>query len=234
MRSTEMEIDGIHVSVVRKRIKSMNLYVKAPDGAVRVSVPERTSERAICAFVREHLDWIMRKQEDMRRRHPARTWTTGETCYVFGEALPLVVQETAQRTACGVEPKEGKLVLTVLKSAAPEKRQEIFRHWQRGQLSELLASFLQKWEPILGVHNTEWHIKRMKTRWGSCNSRAHRVWFGLALAERPVECVEYVVVHELCHLLEPSHSERFWGLMTQFLPDWERRRARLNERQNIL
>lgn len=225
---SEMKIDGISVTVVRRDIKSLNLYVKPPDGAVRVSAPRRTSDRTIRAFVQSHMDWIQRQQESMRASFPVRNYVTGETVPVFGVQTPLYVTEAASKRACGVRMQRGQLVLTAPQASMQEQREELLRCWQREQLREIADSLLEQWAARMRVQVKEWHIKRMKTKWGSCNFRAHRIWLNLALAEQPVECVEYVVVHELCHLLEPSHNARFWNLMTQYLPDWEARRTRLN------
>lgn len=227
---SEMKINGISITVVRRDIKSLNLYVKPPDGAVRVSAPRRTSDRTVRAFVQSHMDWIQRQQERMRASFPVREYVTGETVPVFGVPTPLYVTETASKRTCGVRMEHGQLVLTAPQESTLEQREERLRRWQREQLRKIADSLLERWAARMHVQVKEWHIKRMKTKWGSCNFRAHRIWLNLALAEQPVECVEYVVVHELCHLLEPSHNARFWNLMTQYLPDWEARRTRLNEK----
>ena len=110
-----------------------------------------------------------------------------------------------------------------------EKEREVWKQNAKEKLSQLVPLFLEKWEPVMGVYAAQWRLKDMKTRWGSCNVKEKRLWFSLALWEKPVDCVEYVVVHELCHLLEPSHNQVFKGYMTQFLPDWKERRKHLNE-----
>lgn len=231
MRETEMEIDGLRVTVVRKAIQSMNLYVKAPDGRIRVSAPVRTSDRAVRAFVHAHLSWIAAQQEVMRRRYVARRWETGETVFVFGTPHTLAVCADPQKKRWGVRQDGNRLLLIVPENSTDSQREQMYQRWQRTQLRAAVSGLLAEWEPALGVHAAEWHIKRMKTKWGSCNYRAHRIWLNLSLAEQSMECVEYVVVHELCHLLEPSHNERFWALMTQFLPDWQQRRTTLNQKQ---
>ena len=227
----QIEVDGIPVTVVRKQIKSFNLYVKAPDGQVRLSVPLRTSDRAARAFVHAHLDWIARQQRAVRARHIPRRCESGESIPVFGVRCVLEVREAQSRRDCGVQREENRLTLTAPAHSTCEQREEILRRWQREQLREATGALLAHWALRMHVHVREWHIERMKTRWGSCNCGAQRIWLNLALAEQPPACVEYVVVHELCHLLEPSHSERFWRLMTQFLPDWPQRRASLNRKE---
>ena len=225
---SEMKINGISVTVVRRNIKSLNLYVKPPDGNVWVSAPLRTSNRTIRLFVQSHIDWIHTQQENIRANCPIHEYVTGETIPVFGSQVLLYVTEVASKCTCAARMEEGQLVLTVLHGSTVEQREQLLRRWQREQLKEVAGAMLEHWGKLMQVQVNEWHIKRMKTKWGSCNFRAHRIWLNLALAEYPVECVEYVVVHELCHLLEPSHSARFWSIMTQYLPDWEERRTRLN------
>lgn len=226
----QIKVDGIPVTVIWKKIKSLNLYVKAPDGHVQISAPLRTSDRTIRAFVRAHMDWIHKQQADMRIKYPLRQYATGETVMVFGMPVILTTVESADRKSHGVQRQNNNLVLRVPMESNIEKRQEIFRRWQREELKKIAADMIAKWAFDMQVQVQEWHIKRMKTKWGSCNYQARRIWLNLALAEQPVECIEYVIVHELCHLLEPSHDARFWELMTRFLPDWEIRRTRLNEK----
>lgn len=224
----QIKVDGIPVTIIWKKIKSLNLYVKAPDGHVQISAPLRTSDRTIRTFVRAHIDWIYRQQADMRIKYPLRQYVTGETVMVFG--MPVTLSVTECQKPYGVQLENGNLLLQAPIGSSIEQRQEIFRHWQRKELKKIAADMLEKWASNMQVQVQEWHIKRMKTKWGSCNYQARRIWLNLALAEQPIECIEYVIVHELCHLLEPSHDTRFWELMTQFLPDWERRRTRLNEK----
>lgn len=228
MSQSQMKISGIPVTVDRRKIKSMNLYVKPPDGAVRVSAPMRTSDRTIRAFVQAHVDWIQKQQEKMRVSFPQRAYVTGETVPFFAERMSLCVIEATSKHTCGVWREDGRLVLAAPAGSTAEQREEILRRWQREQLRQIAGEMLANWAERMQVHVREWHIKRMKTKWGSCNFQAHRIWLNLALAEQPMDCVEYVVVHELCHLLEPSHNARFWNLMTQYLPDWKARRTRLN------
>lgn len=226
----QLEIEGIPVIVDRKKIKSLNLYVKAPDGHVRVSAPMRTSDRVIRNFVVNHMDWIEKQQKRVRARCVVCRYETGEMFPVFGERKTLIVRETALRRDCGVEQRESELVITAPENSTTEQREKLLRDWQREQLKQVSAELLGCWSKRMRVHVKEWHIKRMKTRWGTCNCGAQRIWLNLSLAEQPMDCVEYVVVHELCHLIEPSHSKRFWNLMTKYLPDWQERRIQLNRK----
>ncbi len=223
----ERIIGGIPVQIVRKRIRSMNLSVRPPEGIVRLSVPMRTPYRVIDHFVLEHEHWIRAQQAKIRMAHPQHQYTSGEHVYSFGTLLELIVQETGKR---GSVLRTGDiLLLSAPKDSTPEQRKSWIEGWQRAQLHEQAEYLLTKWAEIIGVEVQEWHIKRMRTKWGTCNYTAHRIWLSLALAEKPLPCVEYVVVHELCHLLEASHNARFWACVERYLPDWQERKRRLNE-----
>lgn len=223
----ERIIGGIPVQVVRKRIRSMNLSVRPPEGIVRLSVPMRTPYRVIDHFVLEHEHWIRVQQAKIRMAHPQHQYMSREHVYSFGTPLELIVQETGKR---GSALRTGDvLILSAPKDSTPEQRKTWIENWQRAQLHEQAEYLLTKWAEIIGVEVREWHIKRMRTKWGTCNYAAHRIWLSLALAEKPLPCVEYVMVHELCHLLEASHNTRFWACVERYLPDWRERKQQLNE-----
>ncbi|MDO4286559.1 MAG: SprT family zinc-dependent metalloprotease [Eubacteriales bacterium] len=224
----EIVVNGISVTVVRKKIRSMNIYVKPPDGQVRVSVPTRTSDRMVQQFVLSHLGWIERQRVNVIVRHPVYHYVTGEIYPVFGVPHTLILQDGKTKRTCGVYKEDNAVIMTALPGSTVEERKVLFQKWQRRQLHDVVSIMMHRWANAIGVEVREWHIKRMKTKWGTCNYRAHRIWLSLALAEQPIACVEYVVVHELCHLLEPRHNARFWEYMTQYLPDWGERRKRLN------
>lgn len=223
----ERIIEGIPVQIVRKRIRSMNLSVRPPEGTVRLSVPLRTSNRVIDRFVSEHIQWIHIQQAKIRMAYPQHQYVSGEHVYSFGTPLELVVLETGKRGS--VQRTGDVLVLSAPNDSTPEQRKRWIETWQREQLHEQADYLLVKWADCIGVEVREWHIKRMRTKWGTCNYTAHRIWLSLALAEKPLPCVEYVVVHELCHLLEASHNARFWACVERYLPDWRERKRQLNE-----
>lgn len=135
--------------------------------------------------------------------------------------------------ACNGPPKvvvrgHGKIELHVRGELSPEQRERVLLSWYRQRLSELIPPLLEKWQNALGVQPREWAIRKMKTKWGACNMEARRIWLNLELAKKPVQCLEYIVVHELVHLLERHHNETFSALMSEFLPQWKTRRAELN------
>ena len=178
-------VDGVTITVTKKRMKNVYLKVKKEDGSVQISAPHHMNREEIAAFAAARTDWI-RKYQNM----------------YGGEKSG---QNTSHRSD-------------------PARIQQ-----QKRLLKQRVDALVVKWEPMMGVHVTGITIRQMKTRWGSCNVNTHHININLALLERPPECLEYVVVHELAHLLEPSHNQVFWGYMTKFYPDWKRVRASLNE-----
>lgn len=224
-----LSVSGVQVTVVRKAIRNLHLGVYPPDGQVRVAAPLAVSDAAVRTAVIRKLRWIRRQQETFRQqaREPAQEMVSGESHYVFGRRYRLVVNTTDGRAA--VVLRSGRMLeLNVRAEWGPARREALLHRWYRDRLRELLSSLVPKWQKALGVEVAEWRVKRMKTRWGSCTSRARRIWLNLELAKKPVECLEYIVVHELVHLRLRRHDERFDGMMDRLLPRWRRIRKRLN------
>ncbi len=174
------------------------------------------------------LAWIRREQRKIRsqEREPEREFLDRESHYVWGKRYLLSLTERDE--APSVSLRQNKLFLSVRPDASLEKREEIVQSWYRDQVRETVSDLLSKWEPVLRVKTKEFLVRRMKTRWGSCNSSARRILLNTELAKKPRECLEYVLVHELVHLLEPTHNARFVSLMDQYMPSWRTQRAALN------
>ena len=224
-----IQVNGIVVEVRRKKIKNLHLRVYPPDGRVKVSAPLWLDEEAVRAFVLSRLTWIRRQQETFRKqvRPPRRELVTGERHYFQGRCCRLdVIEHNGPPTIHLTE--NAVLTLRVRPGTDPEERQALLYGWYRERLRQQLPALLARWAPKVGVTVAEVRIKRMKTRWGTCNIRARRIWVNLHLAERPVACLEYVLVHEMVHLLERYHNDRFKALMDQFLPSWRLHKAELN------
>jgi predicted metal-dependent hydrolase len=207
--------------ITRKPIKNLRLAIKPPEGSVHVSAPLRVTEKAIRDFVESRRGWIERKQAEVRARvrMPAYRYETGEVHYLQGIPHDLRVVHREGRASVRLNGDRCiELVVPVASELAI--RQRLLQNWYREQLGDQLPSLLEKWQERMGVHVNECRIKRMKTRWGSCNPRAKRIWINLELAKRPVEQLECILVHELVHLIERSHNKRFYGLMDEFLPGW--------------
>lgn len=226
--SGQITVDGIPVEVVRKRVMHLRLTVSAPDGRVRVSAPLHVDDAAVRAMVAQRLDWIQRHRARLAgvaAPTPLRI-VTGERLRVGGEAYELRVVE--RRGAPGVSIDGGTLELGVRPGSGGARRLAVLEGWLRERLRGQVADLVAAWEPQMGVTVGGVGIRKMTTRWGSCNARAGRIWLNLELARRSPGCLEYVVVHEMVHLLERRHDARFYGFMDRFLPDWRRWRDELN------
>lgn len=227
--ATSMTVSGLHVSVVRKPIKNLHLGVYPPDGRVRVAAPMAISDAAVRVAVIGRLRWIKQKQAgfDGQSRESPREMTSGESHYYRGRRYRLQVVATDGPPRVEVRGHQS-LVLHVRAGATAEDRERLLQGWYRDRLREITSRLLARWQEKLGVEVAAWGIKRMKTKWGSCNPKAGRVWLNLELIKKPPACLEYVLVHELTHLMVAKHDDRFLRLMDRHLPSWRRRRAELN------
>ncbi len=217
------------MEVVRKKIKNVNLRIYPPDGRVRVSVPLRLGDEAVRKAVLARLGWIRKHQTRLERqdRPSVREMITGESHEFQGRRYRLQVVEHDGPPAVSLRD-HNTLELRVRSGSGREKREAVLHGWYRQQLREQIPPLIAKWEPVIGVTVADWGIKKMKTRWGSCNVRARRIWVNLELAKKPPECLEYIVVHEMVHLLERRHNGRFKALMDRWMPQWRMHREELN------
>ena len=225
---TQLELGDIVVDVVRKNIKHVHLRVYPPTGRVRISAPSRMSLNTIRVFAVSKLDWIKRQQSRLRdqAREADREYVDRESHYVWGKRYLLRVVEAA--APARAELRFGEMVLHVRPGAPRERREAVVGQWYREQIKAAVSALIAKWELETGVKVAEWRIKRMKTRWGTCNLRARRIWLNLELAKKPASCLEYIVVHEMVHLLERRHNNRFRAYLDRFMPQWRVQRALLN------
>lgn len=226
--SKHLIVSGIKVEVVRKDIKNLHLGVYPPHGRVRVAAPLVVSNDAVRLAVIDKLGWIKRQKARFAEqpRQSQREMVNGESHYFLGQRYRLRVHEREAPARVAVRGVTS-LDLFVRPGASPEQREGVLLRWHREQLKALIVPMLEKWQPILGVEAAAWGVKRMKTKWGSCNAAARRIWFNLELAKKPVACVEYIVVHELVHLRERHHNERFAALIEAHLPQWRQSREAL-------
>lgn len=223
------QVRGVKVEVVRKDIKNLHLGVYPPLGRVRVAVPLVISDEAVRLAVIDKLGWIKRQKAQFAQqpRQSQREMVNGESHYFLGQRYRLRVHEVQAPARMAVRGI-ASLDLFVRPGACAVQREDVLFAWYRAQLKTLIAALLEKWQPVLGVQVSDWGVKKMKTKWGSCNTTARRIWLNLALAKKPVVCLEYIVVHELVHLIERQHGERFTALMDAHLPNWRVCRATLN------
>ena len=230
VKSDNLEIRGIPVEVVHKAIKNLHIGVHPPSGRVRVAAPLRLDNEAVRLAVVSRLGWIRRKQAEFERqeRQSQREFVTGESHYFQGRRYRLKVVEYDGRPTVRLLNNR-TMELRTRPGDNREAREAVMWHWYRGQLRDQLPPLLAKWERKAGVTVKDLRIRKMKTRWGSCNRDARRIWLNLELAKKPGSCLEYIMVHEMVHLKERAHNERFRTLMDQLLPQWRLHRDMLNQ-----
>ncbi|MBF6188927.1 M48 family metallopeptidase [Nocardia farcinica] len=223
-----LTIRGIDIDVIYKDIKNLHIGVYPPLGRVRVAAPNRLDDDAVRLAVIQRLPWIKRQRDKLRsaERQSEREMVTGESHYVWGVRRRLKVVERPGRAHFEIDGE--RLVLYVPADTSAEKRRDYLDKWYRDQLRQEIPDLIAKWEQALGVTVPKWTIRRMKTKWGSCNRETRHIWFNAELAKKHPDCLEYIVVHEMTHFFERNHGERFTSLMDQYLPNWRRRREQLN------
>lgn len=224
-----LTVNGIEVQIVRKDIKNLHLAVYPPDGRVRVAVPKHVTDDNVRLAVISKLRWIKKQQQDFKEqpRQSERQYLSGECHYVFGKRYRLELIERDGKPE--VKPlRSGKLQLFVRPGSSVEVKEKALNAWYREELKKAIPELLEKWQPIVGKEARDWGIKKMKTKWGSCNIEQRRIWLNLELAKKPTECLEYILVHELVHLYERNHNQRFMKLLDQFLPNWRTNKKTLN------
>jgi hypothetical protein len=223
-------VGDIEIEIVKKEIKNVHLSVHPPDGRVRLAVPEKMDEEAIRIFAISKLSWIkkQRKKFGRQERQTAREFLSGESHYFMGNRYLLNVVEIKGKQHVEISGAR-KMNLYARPSSTRDKREKIMTEWYRGQLKSLIPEYIAKWEKTMGVSVNEWGVKLMKTKWGTCNAQAKRIWVNLELAKKNPRCLEYIIVHEMVHLLERNHNERFNAYMDKFLPNWKIIRNELNE-----
>lgn len=221
----DIVVSGIPVQVVRKPIKNLHLSVYPPEGHVRVAVPLHITDDNIRLAIVARLSWIKKQQASFQAqpRQSEREMVTGESHYVFGKRYRLEVIERRGRHEI-VLKNNSTLQLFVNPGTSTQNRARVLQEWYRNQLKARIPDLLTHWQAIIGKQASDWGIKRMKTKWGSCNISQRRIWLNLELAKKPIECLEYVIVHELIHLLERRHNERFRTYMDKYLPSWQQYR----------
>jgi predicted metal-dependent hydrolase len=220
-------ISGIPVDVCKKNIKNMHLYVKPPYGKVTISAPISMSDEAIERFVRTKVGWIKRQvgKFDIQSRQSEREHISGETLYVWGKQYYLRTEHGNRKSLMLFGDKA---ILTIRKESTAVQRENFIREWYRKQLKAEIIRLLPKWEKITSLKCKSWQTKYMKTRWGTCNATTQKIWFNLQLAKKTHECLEYIILHELVHLVEKRHNERFISFMDNYMPMWREIKSTLN------
>lgn len=215
---------------LRKRIKNLNLKIYPPYGEVRITAPLRLSFDLVKKFISSKINWIKKQQLKIskRPRAAALKFINDEIHYLWGEKYHLQIIENSR--ANSVKIKEDKIELHLKKAASLEQKRKILDEFYRAQIKKIIPKLIAKYEKKMAVKVSEFGVKKMKTRWGTCNTKARRIWLNLELVKRKVECLEFIVVHEMTHILERHHNKRFFDFMDQFMPGWKEWQNLLKER----
>jgi len=225
---TQIQLGDVAVAVIHKDIKNLHLSVHPPTGRVTISAPERVSMDTVRVFAISKLGWIRRQQVKLSKqdRESPREFLNRESHYVWGRRrlLKIVEKDEPPCVVCSAN----RLVLHVRPRTDARGRQKILDAWFRSQLREAAPALIEKWAKVMRVRVARFFLQRMRTKWGSCNAQSRSIRLNTDLAKKPRECLDYIVAHEIAHLLEPTHSARFIELMDSFVPDWRHRRELLN------
>lgn len=216
-----VELNGLSIHIIRKRIKTMTLRIYPPDGLIKVSAPIQLSQRQIMQFLDEKNDWIQTQHQRIKQQQAlinSTQLTSGSSIAFKGQQYLLIVE--AHHGPKQIVIKDQLIYCYIHPHSTNEERARLFDQWYQQEMALVIPSRIAYWQEIIPVQVAQWGIRKMKTRWGSCNTRTHRISLNLNLIKKTPECLDYVLVHELIHLLEPSHNQRFYTLMTQFLPQW--------------
>lgn len=226
----EIRVNGLPVQIARKEIKNLHLGVYPPNGRVRVAVPLRVGNEAVRLAVIGKLPWIKKQRARFaaQPRQTEREMVSGESHYYLGRRYRLRVLEHEGPSRV-VLRNRATLELQMRSGSAKAERRRVLDRWYRARLRELVPAVLVKWETTLEVQAADVRIRTMKTKWGACTADARRIWLNLELVKKPIQCLEYLVMHELAHLVERHHNERFVSLMDRHMPQWRHHRKALNE-----
>jgi len=224
-----IRLGEIGIVVTRKDVKHVHLSVHPPDGRVTLVAPKGTRPEVARAYAVSRLGWIRKQQSGLRgqARETQRQFVGRETHYLWGRRYLLTVREEEAKPA--VKLSHRRITLTVRPGSDRARREAVMHEWHKSLLHAALPELIRKWERKLGVKVAGYFLQRMKTKWGGCNHRAGTIRLNTELVKKPKDLLEYVVVHEMLHLLAPTHSEQFFGLLSKHYPSWREARAELNE-----
>lgn len=226
----QITVNNIPIDVVRKDIKNLHLAVYPPNGRVRIATPLRLDDEAIRLFAISKMSWIKKQisKFDNQERQTFREFVSGENHYFEGHRylLNVIYQKGTPKV---VIRNKTYLDLYVRPNSTRDQRERVLTKWYRQELKSKIPGLIEKWQEIIEVEINDWEVKKMKTKWGTCKIESKRIWLNLELAKKPFHCLEYIVVHELIHLLERNHNERFTSLMDKFLPTWRFSQQELNQ-----
>jgi predicted metal-dependent hydrolase len=233
-----INIEGVDIAVEKKKIRNVYIRISPPRGEVKVTAPFGTPDQAIHSFALSKIDWIKARQRAVQARIPAG-YISGEIHYLWG--VPHTLRVVSAQTKCEMPSGKGsvnqsgaEIVMMLYGQSTPSQREAMLDEFYRSQIKAAIPAALERAQLITGVKAGDWVVRKMSTRWGTCNLRTSRICFNLELAKKPLRCLEYIAVHELTHLLEKGHGERFKAYMDKFCPDWRNLKKTLNEKNRSL
>ncbi len=223
-------VADISVEVIKKKIKNLHLAVYPPNGRVRLAAPEGVNDDTLKLYTISKLAWIKRQQRKFAQqdRQPERKYIQRESHYFMGKRYLLRIVEENKPQHVSITNK-AYINLHVRPGATTLQRHNIITEWHRTELKKMIPVMIDKWEHKMGVQVEEWGVKQMKTKWGTCNIDKKKIWLNLELAKKPVQCLEYIIVHEMVHLLERRHNDLFLMYMNKYLPNWRTLKEELNK-----
>lgn len=221
---------NIEIEVIRKDIKNMHLAVYPPTGRIRLAAPKKTDNEVVRLFAISKIGWIKKhiKNFNDQPRESPKEYISGESHYFLGKRYLLQIKEHDGPNK--ILTKGHKTIQLCIKpTTSNQAKANLLKEWHRQELKLILPELISKWEKVIGVKCNDWGVKQMRTKWGACNVDEKRIWLNLELAKKPVICIEYIIAHELVHLLERNHNERFVSHMNKFMPKWQMHREELNK-----
>jgi len=223
------KISDINVHTVRKDIKNIHLGVYPPNGRVRVAAPLKTTDEKIKLIVLSKMAWIKRQQTEFQKqeRETKREYVSGESHYFMGKRYLLNVIYTNTKPKISI--RNTHIDMVIRPKTNNKKREKLMNEFYRSTLKKQIPPLLEKWEKITGIKVEEYRVKKMKTKWGSCTPEHKRIWINLELAKKPIHCLEYILVHEMVHIIEKKHTEKFRSLMESFMPKWTQYKEELKK-----
>jgi len=229
LQKKQIVVDNIKIDVELKNIKNINLKVDRTSRKVSISAPKNADINYLKKFAASKLDWIQKQQIKISINTPKtqKEYLTGETHYFLGKTYSLELIESTERPK--IYLTTNRIIMQIPFGSVIEQREKFLFELYRVQLKRILPDLISKWEKVINVKIDDYGIKRMKTKWGTCNRNAKRIWLNLELAKKPIEVIEYIIVHELVHLLERYHNKRFYDFMSLFLPGWKQFKEELNK-----
>lgn len=227
--SETIQLGEVTILVTRKDIKNVHLTVHPPDGRVTLTAPSGTRLEVARAYAISKLGWIreQKKKLENQAREAPRQFIERESHYLWGRRHLMSIVHQEAKPSVSLDHK--RITLNVRPDSNAEKRAEVIHEWHKSLLHEVVPSLIKKWEPKLKVKVTGYFLQRMKTKWGSCNHRAGHIRLNTELVKKPKDLLEYVIVHEMAHLIEPTHSDRFIAILEEYYPTWREARAELND-----